>query len=97
MVNVIYNIPRANDGEQYKDNNITKYLELNKDILLDLSEKHYENLVEALTNNAIGSASYSNSTLPLSSSSTFVDVHKSDPYRIEESEDFHNSKGDIPG
>jgi hypothetical protein len=71
--------------------------ELNKDILLDLSEKHYENLVEALTNNAIGSASYSNSTLPLSSSSTLVGEYKSDPYRIEESEIFRNSKGDIAG
>jgi hypothetical protein len=53
-----------------------QYLELNKNILLDLSEKHYENLVEALTNNAIGSVSYSNSTLPLPSSSTFVGVYK---------------------
>jgi hypothetical protein len=67
---------------------------INKDILLDLSEKHYENLVEALTNNAIGVASSSNSTLPLPSSSTFSGVYKSDPYRIEESEDFHNCKGD---
>jgi hypothetical protein len=48
-----------------------------------------------LTNNAIGSVSYSNSTLPLPSSSTFVGVYKNDTYRIEEPEDFHNSKGDI--
>jgi hypothetical protein len=54
MVKLIQNIPSANDGEQYKDNNyITKYLELKKDSLLDLAERNYENLVEALTNNAI--------------------------------------------
>jgi hypothetical protein len=40
MANLIYSIPTSNNGEQYKDNNnITKYLELNKDILLDLAEK----------------------------------------------------------
>ena len=32
MANLIYSIPTSNNGEQYKDNNnnITKYLELNK-------------------------------------------------------------------
>ena len=45
MVKVIHNIPSANDGEQQKDNiNIVKYLELNKDRILNLGEKNYENL-----------------------------------------------------
>lgn len=39
-----------NNGEQYKDNNnIVKYLESNKDSILGLAEKNYENLVEVLT------------------------------------------------
>jgi hypothetical protein len=59
MVKLIQNIPSANDVEQHKDNNnsITKYLESNKDKILDLAKKNYENLVEALTNNAIATAS----------------------------------------
>ena len=58
MVKLIQNMPSANDGEQYKDNNnnITKYLEHNKDLILNLGEKHYENLVEAFTKNAIDTA-----------------------------------------
>jgi hypothetical protein len=56
LVKLIHNIPSANDGEQYKDNNITKYLEASKDSLLDLTEKNYENLVQALTNDSISSA-----------------------------------------
>jgi hypothetical protein len=71
MVKLIYNILTANNGEQHKDdnNNITKYLELKKDSLLDLAEKIYENLVEALINNAVDNTS-PNPTLS-SSSSTF--------------------------
>jgi hypothetical protein len=104
MVKLIYNIPTTNDGEQHKDNNnnnnITKYLEFNKDSLVDLAEKHYENLVEALTNDFVSSAATSSSdpTLSLrsSSSSTFLSPsNQSDIYRIEEAESFHNSKGDI--
>ena len=58
MVKLIQNIPSANDGEQHKDNNnnITNYLEANKDTILAFAEKNYENLVETLTNNAISSA-----------------------------------------
>ena len=57
MVKLIQNIPSANDGGQHKDNNnITKYLELNKDRILNLGEKNYENLVEALTNDAVNAA-----------------------------------------
>jgi hypothetical protein len=52
MVKLIQNMPSANDGK-HNDNNIAKYIESNKDKILDLAEKHYENLVEALTNNAI--------------------------------------------
>ena len=78
MVNLIQNILCANDGEQHKDNNIniTNYLEFNKDMILALTEKNYENLIEALTNDSISSAAVysSNSMLSLpqsSSSSTF--------------------------
>ena len=55
LVNVIHKIPTMNDSEQRKDNdiNITKYLEFNKDNLLDLAKKNYEDLVEVLTNNAM--------------------------------------------
>ncbi len=72
MVKLIHNIPSANNGEQYKDNNdnLTNYLESNKDSLLELTEKNYENLVEALTNNTIAPTS-SYSTLSSSLSSTF--------------------------
>jgi hypothetical protein len=76
MVKFIQNMPNASDGKQYKDNknNITKYLEANKDRILNLGEKNYENLVEALTKNVIdiaASASSSlNSTLSLPQSSS---------------------------
>ena len=101
MVKLIQNMPSANDAEQHKDdnkNNITNYLESNKDKILDLAEKNYEILVEVLTNNAIETAVASSSKpiLSMPSSSTFLDPYnQSDPYRIEESESFHNSKGDI--
>jgi type II secretory ATPase GspE/PulE/Tfp pilus assembly ATPase PilB-like protein len=62
MVKLIQNKPSANDSEQEKDNNITKYLESNKDILLDLAKKNYENLVEALINNAIDNAANASSS-----------------------------------
>ena len=67
-------MPRANDSEQYKDNNnnITKYLELNDDRILNLGKKNYENLVGVLTNNAIATAASSSSpTLSLPQLSTF--------------------------
>jgi len=100
MVKFIQNIPYTNDGEQYKDNNnITKYLELNKERILNLGEKNYENLLEALTNNAIDIAASSslNPTLSLpQSSSTFPNsFDQIDTFRKEESESFDNSKGDI--
>jgi hypothetical protein len=61
MINIIYKILTTNDLEQYKDNNnnnnVIKYLQPNNDNILDLAEKHYENLVEALTNNAINASS----------------------------------------
>ena len=102
MVKLIQNIPSANNGEQYKDNNnIVKYFELNKDRILNLCEKHYENLVEALTENAIDAVAASSSlnptlSLPQQSSSRFQNLsNKSDIYRIEESESFHHSNEDI--
>ncbi|HEX5904668.1 MAG TPA: hypothetical protein VFY50_01330 [Candidatus Nitrosocosmicus sp.] len=62
MIKLIQNMSSANDGEQYKENNnIVKYLEFNKDSILDLAEKHYENLVEALTNSAISNTAASSS------------------------------------
>ena len=100
MVNLVYTISSTNNGEQHtnNNNNVTRYLEANKNSLLDLAEKNYKNIVEALTNNAIANAS-SNPTISLlsSSSSTFSPPpsDQSDTYRIEKSESFHNSKGDI--
>jgi hypothetical protein len=64
MINITYKILTTNYREQYKDNNnndnAIKYLQPNNDNILDLAEKHYENLVEALTNNAINVSSSSN-------------------------------------
>ncbi len=58
MLKLIQNMPNVNDDEQYNDNNnnITQYVEFNKDRILNLAEKNYENIVEALTNNAIDTA-----------------------------------------
>jgi hypothetical protein len=96
MVKLIYNIPTANNGEQHKDdnNNITKYLELKKDSLLDLAEKIYDNLVEALINNAVDNTS-PNPTLSSSSSTFPSSFDQSDIYRREQSEIYPNSKGNI--
>ena len=100
MVRLIRNIPSANDGEQHKDNDnsIAQYLEFNKNSILYLSEKNYENLVEALTNNSIETAASSSNSpfLLLQSSSTFPNLStQSGTYRIEEeSEIYDNSKGD---
>jgi hypothetical protein len=99
MANVIHNMSATPYGSRHdnnNDNNITKYLELNKTRILDLSEKNYENVVEALTDDSIANAS-SNSKLSLPSSSSFPNLSdQSDTYRIEETETFHhNSKGDI--
>jgi hypothetical protein len=76
MVRLVQNMPSANNGEQYKDNNnnITKYLEFNKDTLLELAEKNYQNLVQPLRDNAIDAAATAaayNSTFSLPLSSTF--------------------------
>jgi len=103
MAKLIYNIPTMNDGERHKDNNnnsITKYLELKKDKILDLAEKNYENLLEALTDNTLGTAAPSSSTstlqLPSHSSLIFLShFDQSDKYRIEEPEMCHNSIGNI--
>jgi hypothetical protein len=77
MVKLIQNISSTNDGEQYKDNknnnSIANYFKANKHTLLDLAEKNYENLTEALTDNVVGSAvtaSLSNPTLSLPQSSS---------------------------
>jgi hypothetical protein len=102
MVKLVQNIPTVNNGKHNdnNNNNIIKYLVINKDSILELTEKNYENLVEALTNDSISSAAASSSnptiSLPSSSSSTFSDPSdQSDIYGIEKSESFHNNKGDI--
>jgi cell division septum initiation protein DivIVA len=102
MVNLICNIPTANTDEQHKGNNnnyIIKYIESNKDRILDLTEKNYENLIEAFTNNAISNAAASSShptlSLPQSSSTFRYLSTQSDTYRIEDPENFRNSRGDI--
>ncbi len=99
MANLIYSIPiNANNGEQHKDsnNNSIECIEANKDRLLDLAQKHFGNLVEVLTNNAIDTASLSSSNPTFSlleSSSTFPGPsNKIATYRIEEPKNYHNSK-----
>ena len=61
--------------------------------------KRFENLVDALANDSISSAtaSFSNSTLSVPESSSMFpnSFDQIDTFRIEESESFHNSKGDI--
>ena len=71
MVKLIQNMLSANDGQQHKENNdnAIKYLEANKNSILHLTEKNYENLVGALTNDAVDNTS-PNPRLS-SSSSTF--------------------------
>jgi hypothetical protein len=82
---------------KHKDNsnNITKYLELNKDSVLHLAEKNYENLVEELTNDSITNAS-SNATLSSPRSSWALPnlSDQNNTYRIEEPGSFHNSEGE---
>ena len=97
IINIIYKILTSNDSEQHKDNNnnnVIKYLEANKDSILDLAEKNYENLVEALTNNAIYYCCrflFQSYIIIASSSSTFSNSSdQSDIYRIEEPESFDN-------
>ena len=67
MVNLVYSISSTKDDELRKDNsnNVTKYLESNKNSLSDLAEKHYENLIEALTNNALNNAIIDSSSDPV--------------------------------
>jgi hypothetical protein len=105
MIKLIHNIPGANDGKQYEDDdndNVIKYLEANKHNLLGLAEKNYENIVEALTNNAIetgadATSSSSNPTpsLPHSSYTFSSQPNQNDTYRIEDSINYHKKKGDI--
>jgi predicted DNA-binding protein YlxM (UPF0122 family) len=101
IVDLIYNMPTDNDGKQHEDNNIVKYLESNKDRIMDLSKKNYENLIEVLTNNVIstaaGAASSSSNPPPSlpSSSALLGPYNKSDTYITEKEEMFHDSKGDI--
>jgi hypothetical protein len=99
MLKLIQNMPNVNDDEQYNDNNnnITQYVEFNKDRILNLAEKNYENLVEALTNNVMDTAANSshNPTLSPSPSSTFQNsFDQIDTYKVEEPETY-NSKRDI--
>ena len=102
MAKLIQNIASTNDGEQHddKNNNITQYIESNNDKILHLAEKHYESLVDTLTNDAMDTAAISSSSPRLSlpqSSSMFPNLStQSGTYRIEEeSEIYDNSKGDI--
>ena len=101
IVKLIYNIASANNGKQHKNNNnnIANYFKANKHTLLDLAEKHYENLVEVLTNNAITTATDSSSnfisSLPQSSSTFPNAFDQINTYKIEEPDTHHNSNGNI--
>ena len=77
------------------------FLNSNKDRILHLAEKHYENLVEAFTKNAIDNAASASSSinstlsLPQSSSSAFPSLsNQSDTHRIEDP-NVYNNKDDI--
>jgi hypothetical protein len=97
MIDIIYKMVTPNNGEQHKDNhiNITQYFESNRDRIMNLGEKNYENLVEALTNNAIDTVASSISSV-LEPSSTFLGpCPQTYIHRVEESEGFHNNEGDI--
>ena len=61
MIDTIYKILAVNDLEQDEDisNNAIGYFEVNKDRILDLTEKNYENLLEELTNNVMHTAANS--------------------------------------
>jgi hypothetical protein len=100
MVKLIQNIPCANDGEQHKDNhiNITQYFECNKDSVLYLAEKHYENFVETVTNHAIKTAADASPNNTLSLSSPIFNLgpyNRSDTHRKEDQEIYDDSKDDI--
>lgn len=93
MIDTVYKILAVNDREQDEDinNNAIEYFEVNKDRILDLTEKNYENLLEELTNNVMNTAansSYNHTlSLPQSSPSIFKSPsNQSDIYRIEESD-----------
>jgi hypothetical protein len=104
MGKLIYNIASANDGKQYKydnNHNITKYLEVNKNRILYLAERNYENLVEAFTKNSIDIAASAYSSLnptlslPQLSSTVSNSFDQIDTFRKEEPETYHNNKGNI--
>jgi hypothetical protein len=93
MIDTIYKILAVNDYEQDEDinNNAIEYFEVHKDRILDLTEKHYESILEELTNNVMISAANSsyNHTLSLPQSSPSISKsasNQSDIYRIEESD-----------
>jgi hypothetical protein len=102
VIKLIQNTPSANDGKQHNDDNnndITNYLEFNRDSILGLAEKNYKNLVEVLTDGAINNATHASPNSPFflpQSSDTFPGLsNQSDTYRKEEPENYHNSEGDI--
>ncbi|HZC49122.1 MAG TPA: hypothetical protein VE244_08695 [Nitrososphaeraceae archaeon] len=65
IIETIYNMASVNNGGHIdNNNNIINYLEANNDSILDLAGKQYENLVEAVTNDAISSADASSSPIP---------------------------------
>jgi site-specific recombinase XerD len=90
MINIIYKILTANEREGHQENNdnAIKHLESNKSGLLDLAEKHYENIIESLTNSVIAltAAASSNPELssPSSSTSFIGPSNQSGTYRREE-------------
>jgi hypothetical protein len=91
MVKLIHHMPAATDSKQYKDNNnIVMYLESNKHSILSLAEKNYQNLIKALTNNAI----IDSSKPALSSSSSSLTFNLGPYNQSDISEIYHNSKGD---
>ena len=62
------------------------------------SRKHYENLVEALTNNAIDNVISSSTTISSSTHSSSIfptSSNQSDTHRKEESEIYDNDEGNI--
>jgi hypothetical protein len=78
--------------------NIAKYLESIKDAVLDLAEKNYNNIVEALKGSyryCFVSVNFASSLLQSSLSTFPSPSNQSDSFRIKDLDIYYNNKVDI--